>query len=73
MYIFTEEYGKPLQCSECGSRDIAKMVNEGVLRCLNCKREKVAPNSMQEIMRREMGGNSSTWKPKKNPKPYREF
>ncbi len=73
MVIIDQEAQKPLQCSECKSRDIANMVNEGKLRCLNCGREKAAPDSLQEIMRREMESSVNIWVPRENPRPYRSF
>ena len=74
MITIDKEAQKPLQCSECESQDIANMVNEGKLRCLNCGREKANPNSLQEAIRREMGSSANTvWVPKENPRPYRSF
>ena len=68
--IIDPEGMKPLQCSECQSRDIVNPVNEDDvnLRCLNCGHErKVVP------FHTFPGGEGGTYTPKKNPNPYREF
>ena len=69
------ELRKPLQCTYCASQKIAKMVNEGVIRCLGCGREKPDPNSLQKMLRREMGQRyaNNVYTPVKNPHTYRPF
>lgn len=63
---------KPLQCSACGGQRIANMLNEGVVRCLDCGKEKPDPHSIREILRRETG-TGQTYSAPVNDKPYREF
>lgn len=73
MGIFIDpELSKPLQCSACGGQRIANMLNEGVIRCLDCGREQPDPNSVREVLRREMG-TGKTYSALVNDKPYREF
>jgi hypothetical protein len=74
IYIDPELY-KPILCSHCGSHKIANMLNEGVIRCLGCGREKPDSNSPKEMLRREMGDTegNNTYTPPQNPKPYRLF
>jgi hypothetical protein len=72
MGVFIDgEALKPLQCSACGGQRIANMLNEGVIRCLDCGREQPDPSSVREMLRREMG-SGQTYAPV-NDKPYREF
>lgn len=72
MIIYDPEAAKPIQCSECGSREIVNPVNNSKvdLVCQNCGHEKAAGPTLLE---REMGSGSHAWTPPKNPNPYREF
>ena len=58
---------KPVQCSECGSRNIVNPINEirVVLRCLNCGHEKRGKTLIEESM------SNIGWRGAH--KPYHEF
>ncbi len=73
MMHIDPESRKPLQCSACGSQNIANMLNQEVIKCLSCGKEKPDPNSISAILKREMGSKNNTWTPKVNDKPYRDF
>jgi len=74
IYIDPELY-KPIQCTDCNGQNIAKMLNQGVIRCLDCGREKPDQTSPAEMIRREQGAgyNNTTYTPVKNPHSYRPF
>lgn len=43
-------YVTPIECSKCGSRHVARMVNlSHQLRCLDCGHEKSPPESLTEF------------------------
>ena len=71
--IIDPEMYKPLKCKECGGSRIAKMMNEGVIRCLDCGKEKDDPNHVSNILKREMGSGANVFERKTNPNPYRDF
>jgi len=69
------ELRKPLQCSACGGQKIANMLNEGVIRCLDCGKERPDRSSAAALLEREMGSSSgnNVYTTPKNPLPYRPF
>ena len=71
--IIDPEVYKPLKCKECGGGNIANMLNEGVIRCLDCGREKTDPNHFSNLMKREMGSGTAIFERKTNPSPHRDF
>jgi transposase len=70
--IIDPECYKSLKCTECGSTKIANMLNEGVIRCLDCGKEKPDSNHWRNIMKKATG-SGVVYTSKKNPNPHRDF
>ena len=71
--IIDPEMYKPLKCTECGSTEIANMVNQGVIKCLNCGKTKDDSNHWRNLMKQEMGSGGNVYTKEENPKPHRDF
>ncbi len=72
MYIIDPEMYKPIQCKECNSQDIAKMLNTGMIKCLDCGREKKDTTDWRyAIMKPVASDNIFTRRVNENP--FRDF
>ena len=71
--IIDSELYKNLKCTECGGTKIASMLNEGVIRCLECGKEKPDLNHWRNLIKQEMGTGHDAYTKSTNPKPHRDF
>jgi ribosomal protein L37AE/L43A len=72
MYIVDPEMYKPLQCTKCKSREIAKMLNTGMIKCLNCGREKEDTNDWRFQVVKPIASDS-VYTRRVNKNPFRDF